>query len=276
MSDHGVREVIARPAARSNNYSDWGRFREPARPSADVIGIYDRALSGAPRRVLLLGSTPEIRTLCHRHDHDLTIVDVARDIYENVSYLVEEPGEETFVCGNWLEMDFEKRFAVAIGDGSINMLDHAQHRPLFESVWRQLESDGELVLHTHFVSEKEFDTPDEVFRWWRASGGEGLFENTWYHLTHFYDIGEGGRFTFDYGAFDADLERLLDEGQISQSERETFGTALSNHTIKVYFCDWETLRRDVAGLFEIVSSECPADYPGASAHPVIRFRKTPA
>ncbi len=256
-----------------NIYCDWERFTAPARPSAGVVRLYQKALEGDRKKVLLLGSTPEIRSVCHEFGHDLHVIDICPEIYENVSNLVECPGPENYICGDWFKMDFGETFSVAIGDGSVNMLEHHLHRPFFQSIYNQLKPGGEIVLHTHFVSKREFERPEEVFQWWRDKKGDRLFEETWYHLTHFYNVGDGQQFTFDYGMFYNDLSRLHREEAITQREYDEYCSALSDHSIRIYFCDWESLRADLAGLFRIEASDCADDYPGAEVHPVLRLRK---
>jgi hypothetical protein len=266
--------ALMKDELRTNAYYDWSHMTPPARPSPKIVDIYRQALTGDGHKVLLFGATPEIRSLCHEHGHDLLVADMSKDIYTAVSSLVEVPGAETFINENWMTMSPGDDFSFAMGDGVVNMLEHQLHRPFFEAASRALKPGGALVIHTHFVSKREFESPGDVFRWWREQEGR-LYEQTWYHLTHFYDVGEPGQFTFDYELFYADLPRLHRAGDLTQAELDEYCKLLGRHLIKIYFCDWDTLRSNIEGLFQVESSVCADDYPGAEAHPVLTLRRAP-
>jgi len=104
----------------------WEKFVEPGRPSRDDIRNYHKLLTGVLKgkkntEVLLLGSTPEIRDLLYKfsilQEISVTCVDMTKDMYEAMGELMYNKNKkEEFVLGNWVDMKFNQKFDVIIGD----------------------------------------------------------------------------------------------------------------------------------------------------------------
>ncbi len=116
-----------------HRYPDrWNEITPPLRPHADVVGFFRRRLQSEQGCVLLLGVTPELY-------HAFPCVD-AFDLDPTMIARV-WPGDvhgKRARQGDWLDLPAaERRYAAAVGDGSINavppreagrLLEHAASR----------------------------------------------------------------------------------------------------------------------------------------------------
>ena len=125
----------------------WHLNKPPARPSAGDVKIY-QSFMRQPARTLLLGATPEIRSLARQHGHALTSVDVDDRVYRGLESLVTWPAgeKEEFVCADWLQMDLGKEFDLVIGDGSINMIPSPSHATFLQRVAAHTRPGGLVLL----------------------------------------------------------------------------------------------------------------------------------
>ena len=104
----------------------WEKFTEPGRPSRDDIRNYNKLLVKELKNkknpeILVLGSTPEIRNLLFKYSllqsANITCADMTREMYDAMSELVDNKNKkEKFVSGNWVDMKFNRKFDVVIGD----------------------------------------------------------------------------------------------------------------------------------------------------------------
>ncbi len=104
----------------------WEKFVEPVHPSRGDIRNYHKllaeALEGKKKTdILLLGSTPEIRDLLYKfsilQEISVTCVDMTKDMYEAMGELMYNKNKkEKFVLNNWVDMKFNQKFDVIMGD----------------------------------------------------------------------------------------------------------------------------------------------------------------
>jgi len=113
----------------------WKLFMPPARPSPGEVSIYTRTVEQEARgkrvKCLLLGSTPELRSMIHARGDELVSVDRDEQVFRTLEDMVEHPGEEVFVKSDWMDMDFDPSFDIILADGSMNMLSPPPCTPCF-------------------------------------------------------------------------------------------------------------------------------------------------
>lgn len=130
----------------------WSKVPTPIRLGDGDIALYDDAFArhvpGAGRDVLLLGSTPELRSLVARRGHRLTGADIAPDFWQAVARLRTDRGPERFIPGDWLDLPVEPRRDVVLADGSFNMLAWPDMKRMIARVATLLKPDGVLITRS--------------------------------------------------------------------------------------------------------------------------------
>ena len=247
----------------------WSRFLPPARPSAGDLAIYEKVLDAPPMRVLLLGSTPELRSLAHRHGHDLVVVDADRESYLAMGLMVEPPGPETFVESDWLRMSFDEPFERILGDGAVNMLPCELHPALLETIAVLLRPDGLCVLHTHILDHIPCASIDEIVARHRAASAGRPF----FHLRDFFsqlwvDHATGSLANRE---FLARMAALLREGHITRAEYREFEHILEGDPLVLHYPRDEDIRNTASSWLRLERVVCAQDYAGARLKPFYFF-----
>lgn len=94
---------------------EWHLFMPPARPSGAEVLIYECALQNEMRaqnnlKIVLLGSTPELRSISHQYGCSLSCVDFNATVFHILTDMVSPKGKEFFYCCDWKKMDFNHQF----------------------------------------------------------------------------------------------------------------------------------------------------------------------
>lgn len=101
----------------------WHDAGPPASPSPDDLKIYTRFLRRAVKnvdspKIMILGSTPRLRTLVARLEVPVTCVDISKRMLTKTSRLVTHKNtRERLVCQDWLHLDLPgPKFCAIVGD----------------------------------------------------------------------------------------------------------------------------------------------------------------
>jgi SAM-dependent methyltransferase len=129
---------------------DWRWVIPPARPSLSELAVYDRLLgSYAPNsRILILGSTPELRDLAYFHQFHVTVVDYNKRTYNILKHEMRHPSNERLIVQDWREMDLPRRYDIVIGDLVINMMPFDDLDRFFGNVLKGLKENGIFINRT--------------------------------------------------------------------------------------------------------------------------------
>lgn len=133
---------------------NWAAFGPTAKPSGEEIELY-RAITLielSPKEnvnAVILGSTPELRDMCHQHFNDkiasVTCVDATEDMYRAMTRLVKEKNpKEKFIHGNWLDLKnffSEKSVDIIYGDHIVSNLG-GKEKELFDGINYILKDNG--------------------------------------------------------------------------------------------------------------------------------------
>lgn len=102
------------------NAKNWQASGSPWRPSNDDIQLYQKLAGNKLRgKVLILGSTPELRDLASRYSAQPVLVDICSSMIIKMSTLLKEanPLNEVWVKSDWYEAPLsENSFDLALGD----------------------------------------------------------------------------------------------------------------------------------------------------------------
>lgn len=198
-------------------------------------------------KVLILGSTPEIRDLVKKHGLDITIIDQSREMIENMSALMEYKGLENIVAGNWLSMPFEDNFFdLVLGDAVSNNVSYKELGHFFKEINRVLKKDGIMLLREMVVDDKDHKyTVEEIVSDYRKNKD---CREMWLKLYLASDLGfrNVGDNYFDMGKTYENIER-----QKELFDNDAFEKLMSwGGTIKHTIIEEKELQKIIEKVFQ--------------------------
>lgn len=125
----------------------WANVGSPLRPTIEDQHIFAHLLqlsNNVPRRALILGVTPELRTLPWPKNSTVKALDQSHDM---IGAIWSGKSEEAIV-GNWLEMPFPiNSFDCAVCDGGLHLLGFPEdHQAFVNSIFSVLAPGGCLAI----------------------------------------------------------------------------------------------------------------------------------
>jgi hypothetical protein len=96
----------------------------PSRLSDSELKVFESIIKKYNKnsKILILGSTIELRELCHKYGITPYIVDYKKEVYTEWSKLLRIKGKECFINKNWLNMNFDFKFDLILGELAFTML----------------------------------------------------------------------------------------------------------------------------------------------------------
>jgi SAM-dependent methyltransferase len=129
----------------------WNYFLPPSRPSQEHLNFYRTCIlsSSAPRRVAILGSTPELRDLCVEVGNtDVDVIEINKIFHEQLDKLrvYPESCERTHI-GDWLDVlpDLNSAFDVILSDLTLGNIDYSDRSEYFSGIHHALRPGGIFV-----------------------------------------------------------------------------------------------------------------------------------
>jgi hypothetical protein len=124
----------------------WAAVTPPMRPSREELVRYEKAMLRAKPRdgatALILGATPELRSLVLKYHLATTGCDIDDNVWKALTSLRTVEGEEDFIHGNWLNLPESRQYDFILGDCSFNMLTWDEMQKLAAKVRALLKEDG--------------------------------------------------------------------------------------------------------------------------------------
>jgi SAM-dependent methyltransferase len=272
MIDNTNREKWDEKRARA-----WHLFMPPARPSEAEVTIYEHALKNENDRqkaieLVVLGATPELRSLAHRFAAQLTCVDFNETVFSILFDMVSPKGKEEFYCCDWKTMDVNRKFSMVFGDGSINMLHPSQHEPFLNNMSELLVPGGIAVVRVHVINPPAFTEATEVFQWYRNNKiQEPLFTATRNHLDMLWM--NRNTMGIDFNEFHNKLRKMLSDRVITDDEFGEYDRLLEYNRITLYYCEREGFEKLVCEQFKIEQVLYGKDHLSHLHHPIYYLRK---
>jgi len=230
-----------------------------------VVRYFDqRVQPGA--HVLVLGCTPELRSICHRKGAKVVVLDRSREVYDNVDGMLNERGEEIFFQGDWRNFQTQLRFDFVFGHGSLSMLDFEGLEQVLQNVSSLLRPSGECVFQIHTYGAPRFSTAASVVDHFRAEHMHQIFTATWFDIANLVnDTSKGG---FNYLAWKSQLANELKSGLLSQADYEALMKPLQGHDIDIFLHDESKLEAAFKKHFSRIERYHSKDYPRSEFHPI--------
>lgn len=141
---------------RQSHSWDWNA--PPVRPSKGEIEIYGDFLKRKDRksRILVLGSTPELRDLVSATDAKIYVADFSYRMPAAMLRFTRnvDPLKEKWIKDNWLELPFPpKFFDVILGDVVLHQVTPNLELTFLEKIRSLLENDGFFITRLFFLDE---------------------------------------------------------------------------------------------------------------------------
>src|SRR4030042_5364331 len=90
----------------------WEKYKPPSRPTSSEVDIYEKHIKNLPKnsKILLLGSTPEIRDLAAKYKIKIVLCDWSEKICKALELLTKNELKEGFSKQDWRKMKFREKF----------------------------------------------------------------------------------------------------------------------------------------------------------------------
>ncbi|MFA5993025.1 MAG: class I SAM-dependent methyltransferase [Candidatus Pacearchaeota archaeon] len=268
-SDKSVIEVYS-PIAKA-----WAHYPSPARPSKEEIDFYEKSILKVSQnkdiKVLILGVTPELRDICTKYKLDVTLVDISKDMAEAMENLVKNKNpKEKIVIANWLDMKFDTKFDLVMGDIVINLFGLEDWDLFLKKIKNTLVENG------HFLTRLMLDSPlrknvtlAEMITQFKQGKEIGNLDRTAVLFSD-KDICSPKTHKIDMRVFDEKLKKFLDKGIISLEEYTTLKLPVS--TIPVIAPAQDYFKKSLNGKFEVISSSTGKEFVFLKYFPIYLLR----
>lgn len=133
----------------------WQFVRPPGRPSSSEVRIYRKYLAATLKRygnikVLILGSTVELRDLCLAMNIEPLCVDYHRDNFYILRKLMKKHGKESLKVADWRKMMLPHKFHCILGDIAFQMVPTSDNERIFKCLKRIMIPDG-IIVHRNWI-----------------------------------------------------------------------------------------------------------------------------
>jgi hypothetical protein len=232
----------------------WSLLTDGPRPSRQNVRDYEKLMLEVIKgrknpKVLLLGATPEIRDMIARYPFiELTVADVNREMIDAMSHIMERKAKnEKHIVSDWLELDFEDHFDVAIADFIKGNLPYDKQFLLYRRISEALKPSGCLIerIFSNFEGVKPLDPDALVRRYSRKEVNRKNVSDLWNTLI--FQTTEAKKATDNI--FDA-LERNIQLPNIKEYHRKMEEISERGKQWHYGF-PWRTEKRPILEYFEI-------------------------
>lgn len=265
-----------------NQISSWDQTPIPVRPSRGDIEIYQEFLQKQQNkgRILILGSTPELRDLVAREPNaEVYLADFSyRAPFETLKYTkYADPLKEKWIKANWLELPFPPIFFdLILGDLVLQQFPPALESTFLEKMRSILRSNGAFIGRFHFLDKRvQQDTIGEIAQ--RILGSQVD------ELQKFFQLKLRIVWLF------ADLERRTYRRQLSAQKLNEFlldsttqqpllrrvrdSLATESDSFQNWSCPTEEkLITILSSFFSVIDKKTASDYADAEYYPLFLLR----
>lgn len=258
--------------------SKWKNFQPPIRPSPDDLAVFEKYLQrkigqkGKGLKLLILGSTPELRDMAKEHGIVPIVCDYSKENYDALGMLCRKEGRELFVNQDWRQLALPEQVDLVFCEASFNMVNEEDLRKVLSSAIHVVNDNGIIVAKTWIrFSTKELSKElsfHALVQAYRKSYQDVPFLYAVPLLSFFYDE--------DRGSVQKRHQRMKQyqrEGKITKEEfssMEHHGYETSPHNIYLLF--EEDLMRVIQEYFTITNIELPKQI-GMNKVPIIVMEK---
>lgn len=172
-----------------NNYLaiTWGKYLPPIRPYVEECEIFKTYLSEFIKqndkrpKVLILGSTPELRDVAYSCGIEPFIVDYSKDNYEAMGTLCKVIGKDIFIESNWLDIKqhIHEQFDFIFSEAAFNVLNATNAKKLYRICFDMLTDGGRVIAKQWIRLSNIKPDVDKLINDFRASNSMwGFYSHT--------------------------------------------------------------------------------------------------
>lgn len=171
----------------------WKNFSDNSRPSKQNIKDFERfilpVLQKDHPKVLVMGSTPELRDMLARHSNvAVTTLDANQEMTKAMTELMtEKTDREEWVKGDWLDMPFEDNtFDAVVADYIKGNIPFKKQSLLYKQIARVLKPDGIFVerMFSRFPHSKTLNVEDVIEKYSKLDPTYRTAEELWGYLMY--------------------------------------------------------------------------------------------
>ena len=255
----------------------WKYYKPPIRPSKADLEIFGKYLKekiaekGKNIKILILGSTPELRSLVHTFGLSLLVCDYIEDNYRELGKLVEYQGKEIPVHQDWTTMEIGEQFDFIFAEASPNVVKREDVPKVLHNAAMHLAHGGLLIAKVWTRRTESRDLPEILKLYREKFSHEDFMHSMAVRLyTLCYDPNSGATPLLA-------VRKLLEEhhtlGMVTDTELQTCANIINEKTKLCLFFplrkEWETL---FSKDFEILQRYEPSPI-GPDPVPIYVLRK---
>lgn len=245
-----------------NNYLaiTWDKYLPPIRPYFEELSIFKTYIQryikmyNAKPKVLILGSTPELRDVVYEYEITPTVVDFSKENYEGMSLLRRLKGSDTFIKKNWLDLnDCDGQFDFIFSEAAFNVLPKESSKKIYQIISKLLTAQG-IVVAKEWIrfSDKPLSIEHIIEEYRSSTNSYGFYSFTCIPLMlNLYDY-ENDRITLR--SLDKGAQKMLSEGKINQQEYDTIGIHdYQNVELELYIPKIDEFEQDVNEYLDLIA-----------------------
>lgn len=127
----------------------WKDYTPPSKLSDSELKIYEDYIKKYKHsKILILGSTVELRDVCYKHNIIPFVVDNKKEVYRIWTSLIKRKGKDVFINKDWLNMNFKFKFGLILGDLCFQQLTSKKQHLLAKKINFLLDKDGISLQRT--------------------------------------------------------------------------------------------------------------------------------
>lgn len=258
--------------------SSWGQISSPIRPSSGDCEIYQGYLGRKEEieRVLILGSTPEIRDLAAQlPKSEVYVADFSHQMLSGMLKFTRhtDPANEIWIKDDWLSLFLpERSFDVIIGDLLLQQIPPENEKKFLKKVNSLLKKDGIFISRFHFMSER-FRNKDieEIVKEVEAKVRSYSEKLTLIRLWVWERFSDPARRKMDRRLAAREYTEFIKRSKVSDEAIKKVGETLIDWENAPYNWSPPTEKQLVDGLsdyFTIVDRKVASDYEDAIYYPI--------
>lgn len=151
---------------------NWQQLTSPWRPSKENLESFAKLIEESRKndealKVLVLGSTPEIRDLLAKHNFDVTIIDCNIEMMLAMTEIVEfeNMNNEKWVKASWTDIPLrENYYDIVIGDYVTSQLAEKDLELMLESIKKVLKPEGKFITRVIFYNDETVEKLESIFQ----------------------------------------------------------------------------------------------------------------
>jgi hypothetical protein len=170
----------------------WKLLTPPGKPSKSELAVFEGYVKRLKRtknaKILILGSTPELRDLSLKHGIKPIVIDYHPENFYHLKKLMKYMGEERLINSDWRKINLSGKYDLIMGDIAFNMVPLRDWPKMFKGLSDVMKKEC-LVVHRMWMRiPGKFETWDEVAESHRKRKHIGIMRSLIYPLVqNFYD-----------------------------------------------------------------------------------------